>query len=212
MTGMSSQILYIAIAIIGAYLIGSFPTAYIMGRLRKGIDIRRVGTRNMGAMNVFYQVGFAAGITVLAVDIGKGAAAVALARWLGVPLVAQLFAGAAVVTGHGFPVFLRFRGGRGGATCIGVLVYLMPWGIPFYAAVFGISLLLTHYPTLSYSLAFLCFPFLAWLKYHSWEFIVFSIGILLLPAIKYIPRIKEMHTKTGSWHHVLLRKNLKDRF
>ncbi len=94
---MSSQIPYIVIAIIGAYLIGSPPTAYIMGRLRKGIDIRKVGTRNMGAMNVFYTVGFAEGITVLAVDIGKGVAAVALARWLGVPLVAQLFAGAAVV-------------------------------------------------------------------------------------------------------------------
>ena len=212
MTGMSSQILYIAIAIIGAYLIGSIPSAYIMGRLRKGIDIRKVGTRNMGAMNVFYQVGFAAGITVLAVDISKGVAAVALARWLGVPLVAQLLAGATVVIGHGFPVFLKFRGGRGGATCIGVLVFLMPWGIPFYAAIFGICLLLTHYPTLSYSLAFLCFPFLAWLKYHSPELIVFSIGILVLPAIKYIPRIKEMHTKAGSWRHVLLRKNLKDRF
>jgi glycerol-3-phosphate acyltransferase PlsY len=87
----------------------------------------------------------------------------------------------------------------------------MPWGIPFYAATFGLILLLTRYPTLSYSLAFLCFPFVAWLKYHSVEFIIFSIGILLLPGIKYIPRIKEMHTRGGSWRHVFLRKGLKDR-
>ena len=79
---MGNQILYIAIALISAYLIGSFPSAYVAGRLRKGIDIREVGTRNMGAMNVFYQVGFVAGLLVLAVDVGKGAAAVALARWL----------------------------------------------------------------------------------------------------------------------------------
>ncbi len=208
---MANQILLIAVAIICAYLIGSFPTAYLAGRLRKDVDIRKVGSRNVGAMNVFYQVGFKTGLIVLAIDIGKGMAVIALARWLGVPLLAQLFAGLAVVIGHSFPVFLKFRGGRGGATCIGILAFLMPWGIPVYAAIFGIILLLTRYPTLSYSLAFLCFPFIAWLKYHSPELIIFSVAILLLPAIKYIPRIKEMRTTGGNWRHVLLRKNFKDR-
>jgi len=205
------NILYIAIAIICAYLIGSVPSAYIAGRLRKGIDIREVGSRNVGAMNVFYKVGFWEGLLVLAVDIGKGAAAVALARWLGVPFIVELLAGVAVVVGHGFPVFLNFRGGRGGATCIGVFAFLMPWGIPFYLAIFGVALLLTRYPTLSYSVAFLCFPFIAWLKYNSPELLGFSIGLLLLPGIKYIPRIKEMRATGGSWRHVVLRKSLKDR-
>lgn len=202
---------FIAIAIICAYLIGSFPSAYLAGRLRKGIDIRQVGSRNMGAMNVFYKVGFVEGILVLAVDIGKGAAAVALARYLGVQEIVQLLAGVAAVLGHGFPLFLNFRGGRGGATCIGILVFLMPWGIPFYLAIFGLGLLLTHYPTLSYSAAFICFPFIAWLIYHSPELVGFSIGILLLPGIKYIPRIKEMRGTGGSWRRVVLRRNLKDR-
>ena len=208
---MLNQIALTIIAIVCAYVIGSIPSAYIMGRLRKGVDIRQVGSRSMGAMNVFYQIGFAEGLTVLAMDISKGVAAVALARWFGVPLYAQLLAAGAVVVGHAFTIFLKFHGGRGGATCIGILVYLMPWGIPIYAAVFGLSLLLTRYPTLSYSLAFLCFPFVAWLKYHSLEFIIFSIAILLLPALKYIPRIKEMHRTGGSWRHVFLRKGLKDR-
>jgi len=166
----------------------------------------------MGAMNVFYQVGFVEGILVLAVDIGKGAAAVALTRWLGLPEVTQLIAGAVVVIGHGFTVFLRFRGGKGGATCIGVLAFLMPWGIPVYLAIFGVTLLLTRFPTLSYSVAFLCFPFIAWLIYQKWELVVFSVGLLLLPGIKYIPRIKEMRAKGGSWRHVFLRRGLKDRF
>ncbi len=209
---MSNLILFTVLTIIFAYLIGSFPSAYLAGRLLKGIDIREVGSRNMGAMNVFYKVGFWPGVMVLAVDIGKGAAAVALVRWLGAPVIVQLLAGAAVVLGHSFTVFLNFRGGRGGATCIGVLVFLMPWGIPFYLAVFGLGLLLTHYPTLSYSIAFLCFPFVAWLKYQSPELIIYSIAILLLPTIKYIPRIKEMRQKGGSWRHVVMRKDLKDRF
>ena len=209
---MTNEVLLIAIALVAAYLIGAIPPAYIAGRLIKGIDIRQVGTRNMGAMNVFYQVGFAAGLLVLAVDIGKGAAAVALARWLGVPEIVALLAGAAAVIGHGFPVFLKFHGGRGGATCIGILVFLMPWAIPIYLAIFGIALLLTRFPTVSYSIALLCFPFVGWLIYHQWELAVYSVGLLLLPAIKYIPRVKEMHAKAGSWRHVFLRRGLKDRF
>ena len=209
---MTDEVLFIAIALVAAYLIGSFPPAYIAGRLFKGIDIRQVGTRNMGAMNVFYQVGFAVGLLVLAVDIGKGAAAVALARWLGVPEIAAWLAGAAAVIGHNFPVFLKFHGGRGGATCIGILVFLMPWAIPIYLAIFGIALLLTRFPTVSYSIALLCFPFIGWLIYQQWELAVYSVGLLLLPAIKYIPRIKEMHAKAGSWRHVFLRRGLKDRF
>ena len=208
---MVSDILFITIALICAYLIGGFPSAYLITRLRKGIDIRGVGSKNVGAMNVFYKVGFAEGLLVLAMDIGNGAAAVALARWLGVPVIAELFAGIAAVMGHGFPVWLKFRGGKGGATIIGILVFLMPWGIPFYAAIFGLALLVTRFPTFSYSVAFLCFPFVAWLIYHSGALVAFSLGILLLPMIKYIPRIKEMHSTGGSWRQVLLRRNLKDR-
>jgi glycerol-3-phosphate acyltransferase PlsY len=208
---MINEILFIVGVLICAYLIGSFPSAYLAGRFRRGIDIREVGSRNVGAMNVFYKVGFVTGLLVLAVDIGKGAAAVALARWLGVPMIVELLAGVAAVIGHSFPVWLKFRGGRGGATIIGILIFLMPWGIPFYLAIFGLSLLITRYPTLSYSVAFLCFPFVAWLIYHSGALVVFSIGILLLPVIKYIPRVKEMRSSGGSWRHVFLRRNFKDR-
>jgi len=208
---MDSSVLFIVIALICAYLLGSLPSAYLMARFRKGIDIRGVGSKSMGAMNVFYKVGFAEGIVVLALDIGKGAAAIALARCLGVPMIVELFAGVAAVIGHSYPVWLKFRGGRGGATTIGILIFLMPWGIPIYLAIFGLGLLTTHFPTLSYSIAFLCFPFIAWLIYHSGVLVAFSVGILLLPLLKYIPRIKEMRAAGGSWRHVLLRRNLKDR-
>ncbi|MFC2068814.1 glycerol-3-phosphate acyltransferase [Chloroflexota bacterium] len=208
---MIAQTYFIPIAIVCAYLIGSIPTAYIVTRLSKDIDIRAIGSQNMGAMNVFYKVGFIPGLLVLAVDIGKGASAIALARWLGVPMIYELLAGLAAVIGHIFPIFLNFYGGKGGATLIGIFAFLMPWGIPLYVTLFGICLLLTRYPTLSYSVAFLCFPFIAWLGYHSFEFSAFSICLLLIPAIRYIPRIKEMRAISGSWHHVLVRQNMKDR-
>lgn len=205
-------VFYIAIALISSYLIGSLPTAYVVGRLVRGIDIRQVGSRNMGAMNVFYNVGIAAGLLVLAVDIGKGAAAVFLAYWLGLPLIVQLIAGALVVIGHAFPVWLRFRGGKGGATCIGVLAFLIPWASPFYLALFLILLFVTHFPTLSYSLAFVCFPIVAWLEYHSATLIIYSIVLLLIPGMMYIPRIKEIYAAGGGrWGRFFVRSSLKER-
>lgn len=204
--------IFIAGSIVGAYLLGSIPSAYLVGKARKVTDIREVGTRNMGAMNVFYSVGFWWGMLVLLADIGKGMAAVAIAHTLSHNEAVVLLAGLMAVMGHGFPVFLKFRGGKGGATSIGVLAYLMPWGIPAYAGLFGLLLLVTRVPTISYSLAFICFPFIGWFVNHRWELVVYSAVLLIVPFVKYIPRIAEMRQRAGSWRRVLRRQNLKDRF
>src|SRR4030042_3712811 len=119
------NIVFIIVALLAGYLIGSFPTAYLVTRLRKGVDIREVGSHNLGAMNVFYKVGFPEGLLVLFIDIGKGAAGVALAEYLGMEVVVQMLAGAAVVLGHSFPVFLKFHGGKRGGALIRVLDLLI---------------------------------------------------------------------------------------
>jgi len=201
-----------------AYLIGSFPTAYLVARLRKGVDIRNVGSHNVGAMNVFYKVGFWDGMVVLITDIGKGAAGVAVAKYLvgteyfvWTPYIWQYLAGFCVVLGHNFPVFLKFHGGKGGACCIGILIFLMPWGAPIYLGVFLLLLLILRTPTISYSIAFFSFGFIAWFINHSWEFIVYTLVLTMLPLLRYIPRIIEMRRSGGSWKHVVYRKNIKDR-
>ena len=209
---MVNDAVAIAISIIGAYLLGSIPSAYIAGRLSKGVDIREVGSRNMGAMNVFYSVGAIQGLMVLLVDVGKGAAAVALARWLGTPVVVEMLAGTTAVLGHSFPIWLRFRGGKGGATLAGVFAFLMPWGLPIGLGILLLLLLLTRFPTLSYSIGLLSIPFVAWLVYHNGGYVLFSSLVLLVPFIQYIPRIREMRAKGGSWRRVVKRRNLKDRF
>ena len=209
---MNNDFVSIAVALGGAYLLGSFPTAYIVGRFRKGIDIRKVGTRNMGAMNVVYSLGIAYGIMVLIIDIAKGIAAIFLARWLDVAFIIQLAAGGTAVIGYIFPVFLGFRGGKGGAVCIGVFASLMPLAVPFGAGIFFIVILITRFPTLSYSLALCCVPFVAWLIYHSGALVLFSVIMLLVLLVRYFPRIREMRTSGGSWHRVLVRRNLKERF
>jgi len=213
-----SQPLAIIIAFAVAYLLGSFPSAYLMGRLRKGIDIRTVGSHNMGAMNSIYNIGFIYGVIVLLCDIGKGAAAVALAHWLGRNFVVswwiyiEMAAGAVSVLGHNFPVWLKFKGGKGGATVIGVVLYFIPWGWPIGFAIFLVLLALTRVPTISYGLAMISFPFVSWLIYHNGRYVIFSALLMLVPFIGYIPRLAEMRQKGGSWKRVFARKSIKDRF
>lgn len=206
-----NETLTIVLALAAAYLIGSFPLAYLMGRWVKGFDIRQVGTKNMGTMNTFYQVGFWPGMLVLTADIGKGALAVGIARLLGTPELVQLAAGIVAVVGHVLPVWLKFKGGKGGATCIGVLAFLMPWGIPIYIAAFGLLLLITKFPTLSYSIAFVTFGFVAWLIYDSILFLVYSFLLLLIPGLQYIMRVKQIGERSTGFKDAVFRKSIRDR-
>ncbi len=206
-------IIKIIAAFIAAYLLGSIPSAYIAGRLTKKIDIRAVGSHNMGAMNSFYNLGKGVGIMVLAADVLKGVAAVALADLLlNIPNLYMFICGFIVVLGHNYPVWLKFKGGKGGATAIGAMIYFIPWGIPIGLAVFGIMLLITKFPTLSYGIAMAILPFVAWLVYDRPDYILYTALLILVPFLSYIPRIKEMKSKGGSWKRVVKRKNLKDRF
>jgi len=212
----------IVIAIIIGYLLGSIPSAYLAGRLRKGVDIREVGSKNMGAMNVYYEVGRVEAVLVTLADLGKGIGAILLVRWLlGIPPKFDLLTGltaAAAILGHIFPVFLKFRGGKGAATAIGILIFLMPWAVPFLFIVFAVALLITRNPTFSYSLLLIVFPFVAGFIYvdrygEPLALVFYSIGLGVFLGIQYIPRIKEMHSKTGGdWRKVIRRRSLKERF
>ena len=203
--------LLVALALVTAYLLGSIPSAYIIGRTKRGMDIREVGSRNMGAMNVFYVVGFWPGALVLVMDVAKGAAAVAVADALTAGELVQFLAAGAAVLGHGFPLFLGFRGGKGGAATLGVFFYMMPWGIPICVGVFGLTLLISRYPTFSYSLSLACFPFVGWLIYERWALAVFSVALIALLLIRYMPRLREMRSKARDWGHVFRRSSLEDR-
>ncbi len=222
---MTSNIIgNIAIAIVIGYVFGSFPAAYLAGRLRKRIDIRDVGSRNMGAMNVFYQIGPAEAALVTLADLGKGIGAILLVRWLAgrdlispFDLLTGLTATAAIL-GHIFPVFLKFRGGKGAATAIGILIFLMPWAVPFLFVFFGMALLITRNPTFSYSLLLIVFPFVAGFVYvdhydSPLSLVFYSTGLGIFLGIQYIPRLREMHGKAGGdWRKVVRRSSLRERF
>jgi glycerol-3-phosphate acyltransferase PlsY len=210
---MDIIVIKIIAAFIAAYLLGSIPSAYIAGRLTKKIDIRNVGSHNMGAMNSFYNLGKGVGIMVLATDILKGIAAVALADLvLDIPNLYIFICGFIVVLGHNYPVWLKFKGGKGGATAIGAIIYFIPWAIPIVLTIFLILTVITKFPTLSYGIAMVSFPFVAWLVYDRPDYILYTALLILVPFLSYIPRIKEMKARGGSWKRVIKRKNLQDRF
>jgi len=205
--------LLIAVTLIGAYLVGSIPTAYLIGKFRNGTDIREVGSHNMGAMNVIYNVGFWWGALVMTIDIGKGVLTMAVAKLLNIPELAYYAAGIVVILGHNFPIFLKFRGGKGGATAVGVLSFLMfPFGFLIGLGVFALLMAVTRFPTLSYGIGLLVFPFVGWLHYHNGNWVIFSAIVVAIPFIRYIPRLKEIYRKAGNLGHAIRRKNLKDRF
>ncbi len=110
--------------ILAAYLLGSFPAAYLAARLIRGIDIRQYGTGQAGGGNLWRMTSWKLGIPVGAFDLGKGMAMVWLAQILGLSVAQQLAVGAAAVAGHNWSVFLRFWGGRGVATAMGVVLII----------------------------------------------------------------------------------------
>jgi len=140
------------------YLVGSFPTAYVIGRLAKGIDIRRYGSGNVGGANAWQMIGRWAFVLVTSIDVAKGALGVLTAELLGLGLLAQVLVALATVAGHNWSTFLGFTGGRGISTTLGALLLLAPSLVLFFVAVAAAGILLRRIP-LWIGFAMVCLPF-----------------------------------------------------
>ena len=179
-----------------AYLLGSVPFGVLVARVRGGVDLRRVGSGNIGATNVLRAVGKGAAALTLLGDIGKGAAAVGLGRWFSVsPTVLAMIALAAVV-GHLLPVFAGFRGGKGVATTLGVILATMP-------AVGGLLLLIWlavaaiwRYSSLAALVASAALPILAWLLDGRPPMVGLSVALLLIVLVRHRENIIRLRQGT----------------
>ena len=154
-----------------AYLIGSVPTAVLVGKAQMGIDIRDYGSGNSGATNTFRVLGKKAGILVMAVDVFKGFAATCLPQLIflldlqqPIPVenitIMQIFYGIVAVIGHIFPVYAKFKGGKGVATLLGMIIAINPLASLACVAIFLIVLFTSKYVSLGSMIAALAFPFL----------------------------------------------------
>lgn len=152
--------LLVIIITIFAYLIGSIPTAVWYGKVFHGIDVREYGSGNAGATNSLRTLGKKAGIIVLVIDFLKGFLAVSVAFYFTsetTPYL-SLIAGIMVIIGHIFPIFAQFRGGKGVATAMGVLVATFPWAALGCLIAFLVIVYFTKYVSLGSMLGAMAFP------------------------------------------------------
>jgi glycerol-3-phosphate acyltransferase PlsY len=183
--------LALACGVVG-YLLGSFPAGYFAGRLA-GVDVRSVGSGNIGATNVLRVLGKRWGYPVFLIDSFKGFAAVRFAFLFvtyrpEAKAFAEYFAILAAimsVVGHSFPVWLRFKGGKGVATSSGALIGLMPLAVPLVFLVWVVVFETTRYVSLASIIAAVALPIIVsvlarWKFVDTWALIYFSIMIMLL--------------------------------
>ncbi len=190
------------LAIALGYLLGSIPTGFLVGKAR-GIDIRTLGSGNIGATNVFRNLGTPAGIFVLAVDALKGWLPVYAAmhwiwawagspggpanrEWLGIA------AGITAVLGHNYTCWLRFKGGKGIATSAGVMLGLVPQALAIGLALFLIVLVLTRYMSLASISGAFVLPFATWTTTRSKSLLALTSLMAVLAIYRHKSNIKRL--------------------
>ena len=184
---------------VSAYLLGSIPFGYIFVRIFRGQDIRQTGSGNIGATNVS-RTSPALGAATLILDALKGAAAVIVVRAL-FPEQTTLLGAAALfaIVGHMFPIWLRFRGGKGVATGLGSFVVIAPKTILMTIIVFAVVFLVFRYISLASVVAVASFPLLAWIvepSYSSPQMLAFMIAASVLIVAKHHENIRRMLAHT----------------
>ena len=182
-------------SIIIGYLLGSIPTAYTVSRMRKGIDIRNIGSGNMGAANVMRQIGTHEGIFVAIVDVVKGAGAVLIAQALNVSELWVFGAGFGALVGHNFPVFAGFKGGRGSATIMGIFFVLAPEAILVTLAIIAIPFFTTRKFMSALFIGFGLLPLFVWLFEGSLPLVRYVLIIDLFMLIRNLSGIKQVLAK-----------------
>ena len=189
--------LIFSLMLVGAYLVGSIPSAYLAARWSRGIDIRKVGTHNVGSANVMRTTSKWVALPVILFDIGKGAFVVWAARLAGLNVGMQAAVGIAAIIGHNWPVFLNFQGGRGIATSLGVILMLSP-------PVGLIALAVAYAPApfkqmaLGVFIALFILPLLSWFfaaPFHIEDRGAVTLAYVAIALIAYVRRL--LHHRTA---------------
>ena len=181
------------ILIIIAYLLGNFSTSFIVGKLMGNIDIRNHGSGNAGSTNVFRTLGLKAGLTAFIGDSIKGVLAVYLARRFGGDTVA-LIAGVAAIVGHNWPFVLKFKGGKGIATSIGVALMVHPSSALICIAIGVVILLVFKYVSLASVSAIALLPI--FLYSQGRDYFIFSVIISAMAIFRHRENIRRLFNGT----------------
>ncbi len=189
----------IILAVISAYLIGSIPTSFIMTKAARGIDIRNFGSGNVGATNVFRVVGKFPALIVLVIDVSKGILVVTLITDYfysfsgNIDYISYRAAlGFIAICGHIWPVFLKFKGGKGVATTIGVVSVIAPWVFLVAGVIWLIVFLMTNYVSLASLALGAALPVAAAVLNYPFSTIIFFVAICLINSYKHMENIRRL--------------------
>jgi acyl phosphate:glycerol-3-phosphate acyltransferase len=180
----------------GGYILGSIPVGYIFCKISRNIDIRKYGSGNIGATNVYRIVGMGSAILVLALDILKGFIPVYLVKYVvDTPSVMVIATGIMTVLGHNFSVFLKGKGGKGVATSFGVIVGIFPVAAFFSFLVWLTVVFLTHYISAGSIMAALFLPVFIFFLQKNTVYTITGIVIFLLIIFTHRANIKRLIKK-----------------
>ena len=198
-------LLILGLTLVVSYLIGSVPVGYLFGRLVKGVDIRKHGSGNIGATNVFRVIGKQWGIIVLILDFAKGFLVVTLLAKFFFNLnltpavslgIYKIIMAIAVISGHNWTIFLGFKGGKGIATSLGTLLGIVPLACGLAVIVWIGTILIWKYVSVASLAAFVSLPLLIAIFYQQEEnfllLVIFSIIVAFFAVYKHIPNIKRL--------------------
>ena len=183
--------IWFVLLILGAYLLGSVPASYLAARLSRGIDLRQYGTGQVGGGNLWRMTSWKLGLPVGIFDLSKGLVMILIAKSAGLDIAQQLVVGTAAIVGHNWPVFLRFQGGRGIGTTMGVTFILplingmMPWAsVAFFAILITGAVILRSSPVPAL-LGTTALPLVSWF----YEPLSITLGFLAIFLIIIIKRL-----------------------
>jgi glycerol-3-phosphate acyltransferase PlsY len=197
LTGDGTTILALLIVIAAAYLIGSIPTGLLLGKAY-GIDIRKEGSGNIGATNLYRTVGRKIGIITLIGDCLKGLLPVVLVKLSSLPSEFAAWVGLAAFCGHVFSVFLKFKGGKGVATALGVFLALAPLAVAIALALFACLMFLWRYVSLGSISAAAAMPLAVFFLGGSRTVTVVTLVIAVIVIIRHHENIKRLISGTES--------------
>ncbi len=204
------------ILIIGAYLLGSVPTSYLAAKSR-GIDLRQHGTKQVGGGNLWRTTSRKLGLTVGIFDFIKGMIMVWVAQWQGLDIAQQIVVGLAAIVGHNWPVFLRFHGGRGVATTLGIVIILpaingtAPWPAVIAVGIVILGTVIVRSSPLPVFLGAASLPLTNWALHEKAAIIMAFLSIFLVIAIKRLAAQPSNIPVSVTWKQLLLNRLFFDR-
>ena len=181
-----------------SYLLGSIPNGLWLGKAIWHTDLREHGSHNIGATNAWRTLGKPAGISIFLLDFAKGAVSVYLGSLLVGTPVFMIVCGILAIVGHSCSLFLKFKGGKGVATGLGVMVMLMPLPALIVFLLWLAIVKVTGYVSLGSIVAAACVPLLAWLMHYSWEFILFGVLAAVFIIVRHHSNIGRLLKGTES--------------